>query len=218
MNSLDAFQGNFKTVKSFMLDSAAGEANISCGNPLKMRAPGAEKNVSILQWVFLGALLLGLILFCARIMRKGIRTLDDDRKRWLERMHTEELRIEEDRKNIAAADHLVMMRAAVDDLLRLEGRTQGYETRSEGRRIELATPNGPWLVELLMREKNLRSAHRVLHGRSRWLLSGFGVHEQHADPASLMRSLACHLRGEDNPLFEPEHLARRLARAPGKAR
>ena len=56
-----------------------------------------------------------------------------------------------------------------------------------------------------------RGTRKVLHGRSRWLLSGFDRDETFDDLAGLMRSLNAHLRGDEMVTPEPAHLARRLS-------
>lgn len=143
----------------------------------------------MVEWIILGALALIGLAMSARIMRKGLPTLDDNRKSYMEKIHETERRLAEDRKNISSAEHLDVMGAALRDLLRLDGDPHGFSVRKMGNAWELATPKGAWRVELLMHEKSLRTSGRVLHGRSRWLLSGFDIVETHPDPASLMRSL-----------------------------
>ena len=104
-----------------------------------------------------------------------------------------------------------MLRAAVEDLLRLAGDPPGHELSGKGTRLVLRTPAGEWRLELSMRERSLRGTRKVLHGRSRWLLSGFGRDETFDDLAGLMRSLYAHLRGDEMVTPEPAHLARRLS-------
>lgn len=170
--------------------------------------------MSIVEWAVIGALFLGIMIFCARIMRKGISTLDENRRHYMERIQQEERKIDEDRKNITAREHLGIMRAAMDDLLRLDGFPAGCSVEQKGNAIEMTTPGETWRVELLMRERGLKSSGRVLHGRSSWRLSG-GVHDElHPDPASLMRSLNRHLHEDSGLADEPGHLARRLAHLP----
>lgn len=173
----------------------------------------------LIEWAAIAAILLGAMIFCARIMRKGITTLDEDRRLYLERIHEEEHRIAEDRKNISSTEHLQIMRAAVEDLLRLEGNPEGYAIKGQGRAITLETPKGPWTIELVMRERSLKSCGRTLHGKSRWRLEGCGQSEDHDSPASLMQCLHAHLRtNEQSPAPEPPHLAARLAPLPSARR
>ena len=163
--------------------------------------------MSILEWGAIGILGLGMLLMCAKTMLKGLRTLDDNRK-------------EKDRADISSGEHLLMLKAAMEDLLRLDGSPQGYEVLEKDGALELATPKGSWRVELAMREKALRSGKRVLHGKARWRLAGFGVEESHMDPASLMRSLNAHLRGAppEEPAAESPHIARRMSHLPQEPR
>lgn len=166
----------------------------------------------VLEWALIAAVLFGAMIFCARVIRNGLTTLDDDRKHYLERIHAEEIKIEEDRKHISSFEHLHLMRAAVEDLLRLEGNPPDHVITMRGHGLSLQTPRGTWSIELVMRERALKSTGRILHGKSRWRLDGPEHSEDHPDPASLMRSLSAHLRaGESNPPPEPPHLAARLS-------
>lgn len=164
----------------------------------------------MLGWVMGGAIMLAALVFCFRMMRRGISSLDDDRRKFRAKIEDGEHKLREEQKQVPAAEHLELMRAAVEDLLRLEGAPAGYRVESAGRVILLHTPRGPWRVELAMREASLKSRKVVLHGRPRWFLSGMGQQEQHGDPASLMASLHAHLHAEEESPPEPAHLARRL--------
>lgn len=166
----------------------------------------------ILEWAAAGAVFLAGLVFCLRIMRRGITTLEQDRDQYLERIRAGERQLHEDRKNISLDEQCRLLRAAVEDLLRLAGNPPGHELSGEGPSLLLRTPTGEWRVELNMSERSLRSTRRILHGRSRWLLSGRGREESFDDLADLMRSLNAHLRGEDMTPPEPAHLARRLSR------
>ena len=166
----------------------------------------------VLEWVLIAGVLFGAMIFCARVMRNGLTTLDEDRKHCLERIQAEESKIQEDRKHISSFEHLRIMRAAVEDLLRLEGSPSDHVLHLRGHGLALQTPRGTWKVELVMRERALKSTGRILHGKSRWRLEGPGHAEDHSDPASLMRSLAAHLRDSEScPAPEPPHIAARLA-------
>lgn len=166
--------------------------------------------MSLLWWVVAGAVMLAALVICFRIMRRGMSTLDDDRRKFLARIHDDTHKLEEEQKQVAADEHLALMRAAVEDLLRLADSPAGYRMETAGRTILLHTPKGAWRLELAMRERSLKTRKLVLHGRPRWLLSGPGHEEEHTDAASVMRSLNDHLRTEAELAPEPPHLARRL--------
>ena len=167
--------------------------------------------MTLMEWAVVGALLLGIIVWCVRRMRRGIRTLDEDRKTQLEKIQVGERRLAEDRKNISAAERLEVVRAAMEDLLRLDDNPEGCSVISNGSTLELSTPKGSWRVELIMNEKKLRVSRKVLRGRSKWLLSGFGHSEHHEDPAGLLKSLNEHFHSEDWEAEGPAHLARRFS-------
>lgn len=152
--------------------------------------------MGIIEWAGFGALLLGLILFCARLMRRGISSLDDHRAHYLENIQQGERELAEVNKRMGADEHMRIIHSAVKDLLRLDGNPAGFTLEAGERNITLQTPSGPWEIELLMRERQLKGSRKVLHGRGRWRLSGFGRAEEHADIAGLMRSLNTHLHPE----------------------
>ncbi|MGE9985265.1 translation initiation factor IF-2 [Desulfovibrio sp. SGI.169] len=166
----------------------------------------------LLEWAVAGAVILAGLIFCLRIMRRGITTLEQDRDQYLERIRAGELQLREDRKNISLEEQCRVLRAAVEDLLRLAGNPPGHELSGDGPRLLLRTPTGEWRLELNMRERSLRTTRKVPHGRSRWLLSGGGHEESFDDLADLMRSLNARLRGDETTPTGLEHLARRLSR------
>ncbi|MBD5553016.1 MAG: translation initiation factor IF-2 [Desulfovibrio sp.] len=166
--------------------------------------------MTVLEWAALGALGLAILLFCARIMRRGLTTLDDDRKRHEERVREETRKLSECNKKITADEQLLLARAAIADLLRLEQKECSVE--SSGHTIEIGLPDQTVRVRLKMREINLRSTHRALHGQSRWLLEASGLAEEYRDIAGLMARLNDLLHGAKVEGV-PEHIARRLAAA-----
>lgn len=149
--------------------------------------------MGIFEWAGFGALLLGLMMFCARLMRRGLTSLDEHRAHYLENIHQGERDVEEVNKSMGADEHLRIVHSAVNDLLRLDDNPSGFTLSLAKRKIILQTPEGPWEIELLMRERQLKGSQKVLHGRSHWRLSGFGKTEDHGDIAELMASLNRHL-------------------------
>lgn len=170
----------------------------------------------MLEWAGLGAIMFALVIFCARIMRRGLTTLDDDRKQNRERIADGMRKLEEDKKNISSSEQLYLAEAALRDLVRLDKKTGKWRIQAKGNQIDLYTPDGCWQVELLMRESALRSRHKILHGQSHWVLRGSEINENHREIASLMASLAHHIHGTREEGLPP-HLARRLAgQKPGR--
>lgn len=176
--------------------------------------------MSIFEWAVLGALLLGIVMFCARVMRGGIKTFDDHRRGYLENMRAGERRLEEDKKNISASEHVDIAYACVRDLLRLNDAPDTWQISRDARAITLTTPEGAWTLKLLMKESKLKSADKVLRGKNKWSLSNGKTTEFFADPADLFRFLNSRLRSEEATPPEPEHFARRVAgsRATRRAR
>lgn len=167
--------------------------------------------VTILEWAAIGALMLGIMVFCARAMKRGLRTLDDDRNLYMDRIRAGEKKLSDDQKKISSEEHLRVVHAALEDLFRLDGDPEGFGVELHDKSVEVITPNGSWIIELIMNERKLRSTSKILHGTGRWFLRGFGHYEHHPDPASLLRSLNSHLHSTSAIEDEPEHLARRLA-------
>lgn len=167
--------------------------------------------MSMLEWAALGAMMFAVLLYCARIMRHGLTTLDEDRSKFMARISEEKRHLEEDSKHISAEEQLYLMRAALKDFLRLEDCPKGSEVKERGHVIEIRAPGNVWQVELLMRERLLASTKKVLHGRSCWVLRGESVYEVHSELSRLMASLNAHWHGIYSEKAEPDFVARRLA-------
>lgn len=167
----------------------------------------------ILEWAAAGAVFLMGLVYCVRMMKRGLTTLEDERSQCLARIQSMEDQIREDRKNMASSEHLHIARAGLKDLLRLAGNPPGFSLTGgaqPGQTLVLHTPMGQWRIALLMRERTLRRTRKVAHGRGRWRLSGFGLDEEYSELADLMCVLNARLRGEANLPSEPPHLARRM--------
>lgn len=172
--------------------------------------------MSILEWAIIGLLGLVMLVLSARVMRRGVRTLDENRKEWQEHIQQTEREIEKDRKNISSSDQLQLLKAAMLDLLRLNGCTTDCKVEENDGVLLLISPAGEWRVELIMKESSLRSSKRVLHGQARWRLEALGHEELHMDPASLMRSLNEHLKNAQIPETREldSHIRRRMSHLP----
>lgn len=170
------------------------------------------------QLAILGALVLALLVFCVRFMRRGYTTLDEKRKKFMEQIAESEKQVKEDRKRMTSLEHLHILYVALEDLIRLEKDPGAYRLERSGRMVRIGAPAGSWTIELLMREKKLASGSRVLHGAGRWRLTGPASLEEFTDLASLMQVVSAKVRGEADLEGEPEHLARRIAGIHSQAR
>ncbi|SCM71122.1 translation initiation factor IF-2 [Desulfovibrio sp. 86] len=154
------------------------------------------------EWGAAGVVLLIVVVFCVRLMKRGLTTLEDERALCDERIRTMEEQIRQDQKNMASSEHLHIALAGLRDMLRLADYPSGFwlEVQDHARgtanekALVLHTPDGDWRVSLIMRERQLRAVHKVAHGQSRWHLYGAGVHEEYADLPRLMCALHNHLR------------------------
>lgn len=164
----------------------------------------------MLEWAALGAIMFAVLIFCARIMRRGITSLDEDRKEYLARMAEGQRQIDEDKKNISAHEQFQLVHAAMADLLRLDGSPANASLECMGNVLKISNADNELFVELVMRERML-SSNRVIHGQAHWLLRGNGVNEAHHDIAALMASLNAHLHGVKMQPEAPDHISRRIA-------
>ncbi|MDY0260668.1 MAG: hypothetical protein RBR41_13510 [Desulfovibrio sp.] len=154
------------------------------------------------EWGAAGVVLLIVVVFCVRLMKRGHTTLEDERALCDERIRTMEEQIRQDQKNMASSEHLHIALAGLRDMLRLADYPSGFwlEVQDHARgaanekALVLHTPDGDWRVSLSMRERQLRAVHKVAHGQSRWHLYGTGVHEEYEDLPRLMCALHNHLR------------------------
>ena len=154
------------------------------------------------EWGAAGVVLLIVVVFCVRLMKRGLTTLEDERALCDERIRTVEEQIRQDQKNMASSEHLHIALAGLRDMLRLAEYPSGFWLevleRDRGaaneKALVLHTPDGDWHVSLSLRERQLRAVRKVAHGQSRWHLYGSGVHEEYADLPRLMCALHNHLR------------------------
>lgn len=165
--------------------------------------------MTIFDWGIFGALILAILIFCARLMRRGIVSLDDRRSQYIEKIHAGELQLAEDRKKISSREHLAIMRSALEDLIRLDDNPPGWQVIQHDKTLEFITPENAWTIELVMRERNLATTGQTLHGKSRWTLIGSDRIEQHAEPISLMASLNKHIHNSDDDFENLPHLQRK---------
>lgn len=169
--------------------------------------------MSLLEWGVLGAILLGVMIYSARIMKRGLTTLDEERQQFLRHLAEGERKIAEDSKNISAYEQMYLMRVALEDFLLLEGEDPANALKISGNTLTIWGQRGEWQIELVMLERMLASTHRILHGQSRWILR-YGVMEQeYADIAQLMAHLNAQWHGHEPEQMVPEHITRRLAHA-----
>ncbi len=154
------------------------------------------------EWAAAGIIFLLLVVFCVRLMKRGLFTLEDERALCEERIRLMEEELRQDQKNMASSEHLRVALAGLRDLLRLAGYPRGFwievtargQGEAKGEALLLHTPNGDWRISLGMRECQLRGVRKVAHGLGRWHLYGPDIHEEYTDLAPLMCALHTHLR------------------------
>ena len=168
----------------------------------------------LLKWAPAFIVVVLGIVFCLRMLKRGLSTLEKFRERHLEHIRTREQQLQEDRHNIPRSEHLRFAHAALADLLHLEGDRPGFSLDTQGSALLLDTPDGVWRITLDMREQTLSQTHKVVRGKLRWQLKGFGREEEFAELAELMQNLTAYLRAEKRLDPIPAALLRRM-RQPG---
>lgn len=73
------------------------------------------------EWAAAAAAVIVAVLFCLRLTRQGLGTLEEERDRCLERIREMEEQVREDQKNMPSGEHLRIVHAALEDLLRQAG-------------------------------------------------------------------------------------------------
>ena len=157
--------------------------------------------MALWEWAGAGAVFLAAVVFCVRLMKRGLTTLEDERAQCLERIRQMEEKIQEDQKNMASSEHLRVARAGLEDLLRLAGNPPGMRLESlaqgqgeaRGEALVLHLPEGEVRISLSMRERELKGMRKVVHGHGRWHLNGLGLNEEYTDLVPLMRALSARL-------------------------
>ena len=139
--------------------------------------------MALWEWAGAGAVFLAAVVFCVRLMKRGLTTLEDERAQCLERIRQMEEKIQEDQKNMASSEHLRVARAGLEDLLRLAGNPPGMRLESlakgqgeaRGEALVLHLPEGEVRISLNMRERELKGVRKVVHGHGRWHLNGLEI-------------------------------------------
>lgn len=163
------------------------------------------------EWAALGGVIFALFIFSARIMRRGLSTLDDVRHQHLEKIDEGMRKLVEDRKKISADEHIHLLYAAIQDLVRLAPDATDWRLQRDGRIVKLENSAECWEIELLMRERRLKSSSSILHGKPQWILRKGGHEESFSEISCLMSSLNHQMNFQQGIPSLPEHLARRLA-------
>ena len=78
------------------------------------------------EWIAAGVVLLVVIVFCVRLMKSGLTTLEDERARCDERIRTMEEQVRQDQKNMPSSEHLHIALAGLRDMLRLADYPSGF--------------------------------------------------------------------------------------------
>ncbi|MDR1776313.1 MAG: translation initiation factor IF-2 [Desulfovibrio sp.] len=175
---------------------------------------------SLFAWIPALAIVVVGLIFCFRMLKRGLSTMKKYRKGHFEHISAQEQQIREDKKNISASEHIHVAYAAIVDLLRLEGDRPGFSVTRQASAVLLKTPRGDIRIRLNMREKILHSTGRVLHGRTAWWLEYPDGIEEFSDLVELMRTLAAYIRsGSDSGAGKSIRRMRRVALKPtGNAR
>ena len=78
------------------------------------------------EWGAAGVVLLIVVVFCVRLMKRGLTTLEDERALCEERIRTMEEQIRQDQKNMPSSEHLHIALAGLRDMLSLAGYPSGF--------------------------------------------------------------------------------------------
>lgn len=146
-----------------------------------------------------GFVMLIAIIWCVRMMRKGHTTLALNKERWHEHFREEESRLSKEQKEITVSEQLTLVHAAINDLLRLDNRTDATcELSPKGIRLLAGTEE--FTISLESREQRLASMKKVLHSPARWTLTtphGSLIYTRIDD---MMKALVLALRGDTDEL------------------
>ena len=144
-----------------------------------------------------GFITLIAIMWCLRMVRKGQTSLQKDKERWQEKFRQEETKLNKEQQEITAQEQTHLLNAAIQDLLRLENRTDATVTRNGNTiRIQLE-PQTVLSVSLSAREQKITGLGTVLHSPTVWSLTRSGETKVYTRLDSLMRTLVAIIRGEE---------------------
>lgn len=160
-----------------------------------------------------GFVTLLAIIYCIRLMRRGMTTLSSDKERWRKRFAEEEQRLSKEQSDIPLSEQMHLLYVGVQDLLRLEDLNEAECSHQDGY-VMVKTTKGAWKLSFEAREQTLKSLKKVLHGPSHWFLERLaepeqdeanlkqgeaptlGLRQEYASIALLMQAFQAQLRGE----------------------
>lgn len=127
--------------------------------------------------------------FAARAKKHHAKSLNDAREEYRQRIETMESELDEEIKEIPSSQQILLLRTAVEDLLRLNGKAGGYVVSADGMVLTVACPDDLWTIRFTGRETRLRTVRKTLHGHELWLLQGKQRQIQFDDIRDLMATL-----------------------------
>ena len=133
-------------------------------------------SMALWEWAGAGAVFLAAVVFCVRLMKRGLTTLEDERAQCLERIRQMEEKIQEDQKNMASSEHLRIARAGLEDLLHLAGNPVDMQ----------ATP--VFSIDLCRKSVGCFTVHPLINQVLRvrvWVCQLSGLRNKHASEHSL---------------------------------
>lgn len=147
--------------------------------------------------------LITLVLMCVmglklirRISRGGHGTFEQSQRLMEERINETGMEIRDRNLSMPTGEQLHILEVALQELLDLEGKPQGYEVCRTERSLSLMTPTGEASITYAVRQVRLRSAGRIVRGGAQWEVHHDGQEAQSfPELALLMR----HLRSVVSP-------------------
>lgn len=133
--------------------------------------------------------------FSMRASRHHAKTLGDTREEYRQRIATMESKRDEEIKEIPSGQQLLLLRSAVEDLVRLNGKADTYAVSAESTALKITTPDDLWTIRFTGRETRLRTVRRTLHGNEMWLLQGKQQQIRFDDIRDLMARLNAWMKG-----------------------
>ncbi len=133
--------------------------------------------------------------FSMRASRHHAKSLIDTREEYRHRIATMESKRDEEIKEIPSEQQRLLLRSAVEDLIRLNGKADTYAVSAERSALTVTTPDDQWTIRFTGRETRLRTVRRTLHGNELWLLQGKRQQIQFDDIRDLMATLNAWMKG-----------------------
>lgn len=140
--------------------------------------------------IIMGVLLIVTLMVAARVFRKRLGNYDNRCKSFMDTVHATEKELRNCNMSISRREQLAVLRAALVDVLHLEGEPAGFAVQDRGEFLVLQSPKGEVQITFMSKSVRLCTQNRELYGNNRWsIISPEGEKRSFESLAETMKCL-----------------------------